>query len=140
LAALLAFTTRAWVFGVVLGAVSLIIPSVTVVLQTRAVLVTEAGLQARVGTVLGTASAAVAAVAPAVVGLLVDGSGATGVGLTCAVLLTLLALRTTTGSVRWSAPAPAPTTADRADDAAALGDTAAVSAGSADTARADETV
>ncbi|MFC1419063.1 MFS transporter [Streptacidiphilus cavernicola] len=101
-AAALAFTTRAWAFGLLLGAVSLMVPSVAVMLQARAVLVTEPGLQARVGTVLGTASAVVAAVVPAGVGLLADRTGSTGVGLTCAVLLTLLALRTTTGTARWN--------------------------------------
>lgn len=107
-AAALAFTTGAWAFALLLGAVSLLVPSLAVVLQARAVRVTGPGLQARVGTVLGTASALAAAVVPAGVGLLADAAGTVGVGLACAALLALLALRTTATSGRWGAATPAP--------------------------------
>nr|WP_276145544.1 MFS transporter [Streptomyces acidiscabies] len=61
----LAFTTTTWGYGLLLGAVSLTAPSVVIVLHARAVLVVPDTLQARVGTVLGTAGEGLAACARA---------------------------------------------------------------------------
>ena len=90
-AAGLSFTGQVWAYGLLLGAVSSLVPMVMAALQARAVLVTPAGMQARVSTVLGTASAAVAALVPAGTGLLADAAGVTRVDLICAALLILLA-------------------------------------------------
>ncbi|MEU2058238.1 MFS transporter [Streptomyces bungoensis] len=94
-AAGLAFTTRTWAYGLLLGAVSFIAQSVVIVLHARAVLVVPDTLQARVGTVLGTAGEGLAAFAPVAAGVLVSAYGGRTVGLTCAGALGLLALYAT---------------------------------------------
>lgn len=94
-AAGLAFTSRTWAYGLLLGGVSLIVPSVVVVLQTRAMLVTPDRLLARMGTVLGTAGQAVAVLAPVTAGVLVAAYGGRTVALGCAGAFAALALYAT---------------------------------------------
>ncbi|WP_371680848.1 MFS transporter [Streptomyces sp. NBC_01276] len=94
-AAGLAFASRTWAYGLLLGGVSLIVPSVVVVLQTRAMLVTPDRLLARMGTVLGTAGQAVAALAPVTAGILVAAYGGRTVALGCAGAFAGLALYAT---------------------------------------------
>ncbi|PWI43137.1 MFS transporter [Streptomyces sp. ICBB 8177] len=96
-AAGLAFAGPAWVCGALLGLVALLVPSVAVVLHARAVRVVPQHLQARVATVAGTATAAVAMAAPASAGALTDAVGPACVDLACAAGLALLALYAATG-------------------------------------------
>ncbi len=91
IAVALAFATRTWTYGLLLSLVSFTAPSVVIILQTKAVLVTPDRLQGRTGTALGTAGQAVAALAPAAAGLLVSAFGGRPVALGCAVALTALA-------------------------------------------------
>lgn len=94
-AAGLAFASRTWAYGLLLSGVSLIVPSVVVVLQTRAVLVTPDRLLARMGTVLGTAGQGVAVLAPLAAGVLVTAYGGRAVALGCAGAFAGLALYAT---------------------------------------------
>ncbi|MFD3538410.1 MFS transporter [Streptomyces sp. NPDC058662] len=94
-AAGLASASGTWAYGLLLGGVSLIVPSVAVVLQTRAVLITPDRLLARMGTVLGTAGQAVAVLAPVAAGVLVAAYGGRTVALGCAGAFAGLALYAT---------------------------------------------
>lgn len=94
-AAGLAYASQTWAYGLLLSAVSLIVPSVVVVLQTRAVLVTPDRLLARMGTVLGTAGQGVAVLAPVAAGVLVAEYGGRTVALGCAGAFAGLALYAT---------------------------------------------
>ncbi|MFD6876368.1 MULTISPECIES: MFS transporter [unclassified Streptomyces] len=94
-AAGLAFASRTWTYGLLLSGVSLIVPSVVVVLQTRAVLVTPDRVLARMGTVLGTAGQGVAVLAPVAAGVLVAEYGGRAVALGCAGAFAGLALYAT---------------------------------------------
>ncbi|MFD9569175.1 MFS transporter [Streptomyces sp. NPDC059982] len=94
-AAGLAFVSRTWAYGLLLGGVSLIVPSVVVVLQTRAMLVTPDRLLARMGTVLGTAGQGIAVLAPVTAGVLVAAYGGRAVALGCAGAFAGLALYAT---------------------------------------------
>lgn len=94
-AAGLAFASRTWAYGLLLSGVSLIVPSVIVVLQTQAVLVTPDRLMARMGTVLGTAGQGVAVLAPVAAGVLVTAYGGRWVALGCAGAFAGLALYAT---------------------------------------------
>ncbi|MBD0706976.1 MULTISPECIES: MFS transporter [unclassified Streptomyces] len=94
-AAGLAFASRTWTYGLLLSGVSLIVPSVVVVLQTRAILVTPDRLLARMGTVLGTAGQAVAVLAPVAAGVLVASYGGRPVAWGCAGAFAALALYAT---------------------------------------------
>ncbi|GAV38443.1 MFS transporter [Streptomyces acidiscabies] len=104
----LAFTTTTWGYGLLLGAVSLTAPSVVIVLHARAVLVVPDTLQARVGTVLGTAGEGLAACAPLAAGVLVSAYGGRTTGLGCAGALALLALYATFGATHLRADDPRP--------------------------------
>ncbi|MEV7729560.1 MFS transporter [Streptomyces sp. NPDC087917] len=105
-AAGLAFASRTWAYGLLLGGVSLIVPSVVVVVQTRAMLVTPDRLLARMGTVLGTAGQAVAVLSPLAAGVLVAAYGGRTVALGCAGAFAGLALYATVraGLVQGEAP------------------------------------
>ncbi|MFJ6298445.1 MFS transporter [Streptomyces griseoviridis] len=94
-AAGLAYASRTWAYGLLLSAVSLIVPSVVVVLQSRAVLVTPDRLLARMGTVLGTAGEGVAVLAPVAAGVLVAAYGGRAMALGCAGAFACLALYAT---------------------------------------------
>lgn len=68
----LALVHSTWQFGLVLGAVSLISPALSVVLTTRAIMIIPDGMQGRIGTLLGTISEGAAAFAPLLAGMLVE--------------------------------------------------------------------
>ncbi|MFI1676204.1 MFS transporter [Streptomyces sp. NPDC020607] len=95
LTAALATAAGPWTYGLLLGAVCLLVPLPAVILQARALLVTEPSVQARVGAVLATASGGAAALAPVLAGLCADRVGTAAPALGCAALLTLLAVHTT---------------------------------------------
>ncbi|MFH8791134.1 MFS transporter [Streptomyces sp. NPDC017941] len=95
LTAVLATATGPWAYGVLLGAICLLVPLPAVVLQARVLLVTEAAVQARVGAVLATASGGAAALAPVLAGLFADRVDTAAPALGCAALLALLAVHTT---------------------------------------------
>lgn len=94
LAALLAATSRVWAYGLLFGAIALLLPGATVVLQSRAIQVVPPRLQARTGTVLTTATGLSAAIAPVAAGATASLGGAVWVPLGCAAVLAGLASRT----------------------------------------------
>ncbi|KUJ68078.1 MFS transporter [Streptomyces albus subsp. albus] len=104
LAAGVALATRVWLYGVLFGALSLLTGVVTVVLQARAVELTPHRLQARTGTVLATGAGVAAALAPVLAGLCAARLGAAALGTGCAVLLALVAGRTTAVAARGGIP------------------------------------
>ncbi|WP_246563126.1 MFS transporter [Streptomyces roseirectus] len=106
MAAGLAFTTTTWGYGLLLATVTCAAPSVVIVLHARAVLVVPDALQARVGTVLGTAGEGLAALAPLAAGVLVSAYGGRTVGLGCAGALSLLALYATRGATHLRGDGP----------------------------------
>jgi predicted MFS family arabinose efflux permease len=69
--ALLALTSTTWVYGLLLGLVFLVSPALSIVFQSRVIMVTPDGLQARVGTALGTLGEGAGVAAPLLAGLLV---------------------------------------------------------------------
>ncbi|WP_055714235.1 MFS transporter [Streptomyces torulosus] len=83
-----------WLWGVCFGVICLVLPVITVILGTAAVLAVPHGLQSRTGAVFGAATAVTAAGAPAVAALLVSWGGSRLPAAACAVVLALLALRT----------------------------------------------
>ncbi|GAB2934203.1 MFS transporter [Streptomyces heilongjiangensis] len=83
-----------WLWGVCFGVVCLVLPVVTVVLGTAAVLAVPHGLQSRTGAVFGAATAVTAAGAPAVAAALVSWGGSRLPAAVCAAVLALLAVRT----------------------------------------------
>ncbi|MEU6803349.1 MFS transporter [Streptomyces neyagawaensis] len=83
-----------WLWGVCFGVICLVLPVITVVLGTAAVLAVPHGLQSRTGAVFGAATAVTAAGAPAVAALLVSWGGSRLPAAACAVVLALLAVRT----------------------------------------------
>ncbi|MFE5392944.1 MFS transporter [Streptomyces sp. NPDC056568] len=95
LTAALALADEPWTYGVLLGAIGLLVPLPAVVLQARALLTTEPELQARVGAVLATASGVTAALAPVLAGLFAGRPNSATPALGCAALLVLLAAHTT---------------------------------------------
>ncbi|MCI0383733.1 MFS transporter [Streptomyces sp. CNQ085] len=109
-AAGLAAGSGPWSYGLLFGAVSLLVPAAVVVLQTRALRVTPPELQARTGTALATAAGIAAAVAPLAAGTAVAGAGVVPTIAGCAVLLAVLAAGTTLAVARGilSAPSPGP--------------------------------
>ncbi|MGN9913822.1 MFS transporter [Phytohabitans sp. LJ34] len=67
----LALVESTWQFALVLSAVALISPALSVVLTTRAIMIIPDGMQGRIGTVLSTVSEGAAAFAPLLAGFLV---------------------------------------------------------------------
>ncbi|WP_101255703.1 MFS transporter [Streptomyces barkulensis] len=97
-----------WSYGLLFGAVSLLVPAAVVVLQTRVLRVTPPELLARTGTALATAAGIAAAVAPLAAGTAVARAGAAPTIAGCAVLLALLAAGTTLAVARGALSAPSP--------------------------------
>ncbi|GAA0400274.1 MFS transporter [Streptomyces luteireticuli] len=91
-AAGLGLVTSTWAYGLLLGSVSFTAPAAGVVLRARVVLLTPDRLQGRVSTVLGTASRAVAALAPVTAGLLASAAGGRTVAFGSAGALAVLAV------------------------------------------------
>ncbi|WP_326595076.1 MFS transporter [Streptomyces sp. NBC_01803] len=113
-AAGLAFATRAWVYGALFGVVSLLAPTLAVLLSARAIAVTPPEFQSRVGTVLATASGAATTVAPLAAGILVAVSGTTALGLTGAGVMAVVALYATLTVARHLTPVASRTPAEGA--------------------------
>lgn len=95
LAAGLATAKGPWAYGGLFGVFCLLMPLVTVVLQSRAIQETPPHLQARTGAVLATAVGGSAALAPVLAGLFAARAGTAAPAVVCAGVLTLLACRTT---------------------------------------------
>lgn len=104
LAAALAGAGSPLAFGALFGSVCLLLPLMSVVLQSWVVTGVPAGAQARVGAVLTVASGLAAAAAPALTGALSERAGTAATPLVCALLLLALALRTTLGGPRSRTP------------------------------------
>ncbi|MEV5687446.1 MFS transporter [Streptomyces sp. NPDC052164] len=100
LAAGLAATRSPWAFATLFGAVCLILPAATVVLQSRTIATTPPHLQARAGAVLAAAAGGAAALGPAAAGLLASRAGTAGPALGCAVALIGLAAYTSSAHPR----------------------------------------
>lgn len=98
LSAAMALGGRPPLFAALLAAVCLLVPSATVVLQSRAIHVVPGELRARAGAALAAATGAAAALGPvlagAVAGALPGQSGRAALALGCAALLAALALYT----------------------------------------------
>ncbi|WHM35926.1 MFS transporter [Streptomyces sp. BPTC-684] len=99
LAAALAAAKGPWAYGGLFGVFCLLMPLVTVVLQSRAIQETPPALQARTGAVLATAVGSSAALAPVVAGVCASRAGTAAPAVASAAVLTLLACWTTYGRV-----------------------------------------
>jgi predicted MFS family arabinose efflux permease len=104
--ALLALTTTTWVYGLLLGLVFAVSPALSIVFQSRAIMLTPDGLQARVGTALGTVGEGAGVAAPLLAGLLVGAFSPATVALLFGAALAGLALYAT-ANVRHLRPTPA---------------------------------
>ncbi|MDT0444259.1 MFS transporter [Streptomyces johnsoniae] len=91
-AAGLALATGAWAYGALFAMVSLLVPTLAVLLAARAIAVTPPDLQARVGTVLNTVSGIATTAAPLVAGALVAVAGTAGVAVAGAGVMALVAV------------------------------------------------
>ncbi|WP_329402212.1 MFS transporter [Streptomyces melanogenes] len=95
LAAALATVRGPWAYGGLFGVFCLLMPLVTVVLQSRAIQETPPALQARTGAVLASAVGGSAALAPVVAGVCASRAGTAAPAVASAAVLTLLACWTT---------------------------------------------
>ncbi|MFI1176122.1 MFS transporter [Streptomyces melanogenes] len=95
LAAALATVRGPWAYGGLFGVFCLLMPLVTVVLQSRAIQETPPALQARTGAVLSSAVGGSAALAPVVAGVCASRAGTAAPAVASAAVLTLLACWTT---------------------------------------------
>ncbi|WP_344068687.1 MFS transporter [Streptomyces crystallinus] len=95
LAAALASAEGPWAYGALFGVFCLLMPLVTVVLQSRAIQETPPALQARTGAVLATAVGGSAALAPVLAGVCAARAGTAAPAVASAAVLTLLACWTT---------------------------------------------
>lgn len=95
LAAALATAKGPWTYGGLFGVFCLLMPLVTVVLQSRAIQETPPALQARTAAVLATAVGGSAALAPVVAGVCASRAGTAAPAVASAAVLTLLACWTT---------------------------------------------
>ncbi|WP_432155303.1 MULTISPECIES: MFS transporter [unclassified Streptomyces] len=92
--ALLSLAGDPWLWALGFGALSAVLPVVTVVLGAAAVLATPQDVQSRAGAVLGTGGAVAAAVAPAFAAALVTWYGDHAPAVCCGVVLAVLAAYT----------------------------------------------
>ncbi|MEU8626787.1 MFS transporter [Streptomyces sp. NPDC048669] len=106
LTAALATTRSPWWDAVLFGAICLIMPVATVVLQSRAIAAVPPHLQARAGAVLATGAGGAAALGPAAAGVLAAAAGTPGPALGCASALLLLAAHTSWAHPRTLANRP----------------------------------
>jgi MFS transporter len=106
-----------WADGLVLGALSLLTPALSIVFQSKAIMLTPDVLQGRVGTALGLLGEGTGALAPIAAGALVAALRPGPQALLYAACLALLALYATVnaGRLRRDAPAPAETQAAAAE-------------------------
>jgi predicted MFS family arabinose efflux permease len=89
-----------WAFGALFASICLLLPLVSVVLQSCAVRAIPPGAQSRVAAVLTVGSGLVATLTPALTGTLAEQAGTAAPPLACAAVLLALALRTTLGGPR----------------------------------------
>ncbi|MEV6840139.1 MFS transporter [Streptomyces sp. NPDC051133] len=92
--AALAVSQEPWLWAVCFSALCAVLPVVTVVLGSAAVLAAPQEAQSRAGAVLAAGAAVTAAVAPACAAALVDRGGDRAPALVCAAVLAVLALHT----------------------------------------------
>ncbi len=114
--ALLALTTTTWMYGLLLGLVFAVSPALSIVFQSRAIMLTPDGLQARVGTALGTLGEGAGVAAPLLAGLLVGAFAPATVAVLFGAALAGLALYAT-ANVRHLRPTPAELAAAAANPA-----------------------
>ncbi|MEU1078397.1 MULTISPECIES: MFS transporter [unclassified Streptomyces] len=95
LAAALATARGPWTYGGLFGVFCLLMPLVTVVLQSRAIQETPPALQARTAAVLATAVGGSAALAPVLAGACASRAGTAAPAVASAAVLTVLACWTT---------------------------------------------
>jgi predicted MFS family arabinose efflux permease len=122
LAALLvlpAAVSATWAGGLVLGAVSLLTPALSIVFQSKAILMTPDGMQGRVGAALGTVAEGTGALAPLLAGVLVSWRHPAAAALLLAAGLAVLAVYATL-SMRRLRAADAPV-AERAETPTPVG-------------------
>ncbi|ARQ67582.1 MFS transporter [Streptomyces marincola] len=84
--------TRPWSYGLLFAVVSLLVPTLAVLLAAQAIAVTPAAFQSRVGTVLNTVSGVAATAAPLAAGALVALAGTTGLALAGAGTMAVVAV------------------------------------------------
>lgn len=113
----LAASAPLWADGLVLGALSLLTPALSIVFQSKAIMLTPDALQGRVGTALGLLGEGTGALAPIAAGVLVAALRPAPQALLYAACLALLAVYATVnaGRLRRDAPAPAETQAAAAE-------------------------
>ncbi len=90
-----AIVSATWTGGLALGVISFLTPALSIVFQSRAILLTPDGMQGRVGTALSTAAEGTGALAPLLAGLLVSWRHPGAVALLFAAGLAVLALYAT---------------------------------------------
>lgn len=98
-----------WADGLVLGALSLLTPALSIVFQSKAIMLTPDVLQGRVGTALGLLGEGTGALAPIAAGALVAALRPAPQALLYAGCLALLAVYATANAGRLRRDAPAPT-------------------------------
>lgn len=103
----LAASAPLWADGLVLGAVSLLTPALSIVFQSKAIMLTPDALQGRVGTALGLLGEGTGALAPLAAGTLVAALHPAPQALVYAGCLALLALYATVNAPRLRTPAAA---------------------------------
>jgi MFS family permease len=102
-----ATVSATWAGGVVLGAIALLTPALSIVFQSKAILMTPDGMQGRVGSALGTVAEGTGALAPLLAGVLVSWRHPAAVALLLAAGLAVLALYATVSMRRLRAGEPA---------------------------------
>jgi len=90
-----ATVSATWAGGLVLGAISLVTPALSIVFQSKAILMTPDGMQGRVGAALGTVAEGTGALAPLLAGVLVSWRHPAAVALLFAAGLAVLAVYAT---------------------------------------------
>lgn len=95
-----------WADGLVLGALSLLTPALSIVFQSKAIMMTPDVLQGRVGTALGLLGEGTAALAPLAAGALVAALRPAPQALLYAACLALLAVYATVNAGRLRREAP----------------------------------
>jgi len=95
-----------WADGLVLGALSLLTPALSIVFQSKAIMMTPDVLQGRVGTALGLLGEGTGALAPVAAGALVAGLRPAPQALLYAACLALLAVYATVNAGRLRRKAP----------------------------------
>lgn len=88
---LMAVVPSTWAAGLVLAAVCFLTPALSIVFQSKAIMMTPDGLQGRVGTALGTLGEGTGAIAPVLAGFLVVALDPWAIAVLFAACLAVLA-------------------------------------------------